>query len=331
MMDQVMNRRALLGLLAAGAGLPLAARAQQGGTKRIAVLQGNPDDPPAQTRVRAFRQGLQERNWEEGRNLRIDIRWGAGDADRIKAFSAELVNLAPDVILATNTPTARALRQATATIPIVFAGLSDPIGDGIVTSLARPGGNITGFTSFNADIAGKWLQLLREISPATARAAVLFNPQTAPHAIFLPVMKRVAPQIGITLGVAEVSDQAAIEAAIGKLAGAPDAGLVIMPDVFMGLHREMIFALAIRGKLPTVAPLDSYVEAGALVSYGSNFTELFHQAAAYVDRIMRGERPSDLPVQDPTRYELLINLKTAKALGLEVPPTMLTRADEVIE
>jgi putative ABC transport system substrate-binding protein len=213
----------------------------------------------------------------------------------------------------------------------VFAGLSDPIGDGIVTSLARPGRNITGFTSFNAEISGKWLELLKEIVPTTKRVAVIFNPATAPHAIFLPVMRVVAPQIGLALTTAEVSDQVAIEDAIGKLVSVPGAGLVVMPDVFTYLHRETIFGLAIRGKLPTVCPLDNFANAGGLVSYGSNFKELFRQAAPYIDRILRGEKPSALPVQDPTKYDLIINLKTAKALGLEVPPTMLARADEVIE
>jgi putative ABC transport system substrate-binding protein len=328
----IIRRREFIISLGGAVALPLAARAQQPEKiKRIAVLQGTPNDPESQARVAAFRQGLEELKWQEGRNLRFDIRWGAGNADRIKIYAAELVSLAPDLILATNTPTARALKQATTTIPIVFAGLSDPIGDDIVTSLARPGGNITGFTSFNAEIAGKWLQLLKEVSPGTTRATVIFNPKTAPYAIFLPVMQAVAPQNGISLTTAEVSDRSEIEAAIGKLAGAPRAGLVVMPDVFTSLHRETIFTLAIREKLPTVCPLDAFAKAGGLVSYGSNFTELFRQAASYVDRILRGEKPSDLPVQDPTRYELIINLKTAKALGLEVPPTMLARADEVIE
>jgi putative ABC transport system substrate-binding protein len=250
------KRREALTLLGGAAVWPLGARAQQPEkVKRIAILMGNPDDPQSQARVTAFRQGLQELKWQEGRGLRLDIRWGAGDADRIKAYAAELVGLAPDVILATNTPTARALKQATTTIPIVFTGLSDPIGDGIVTSLARPGGNITGFTSLNADIAGKWLQLLKEIAPDTKHATVIFNPATAPHAVFLPVMQAVAPQIGLALTTAEVSDRAAIEATISKLAGAPGAGLVVMPDIFTSLHREMMFALAIRGKLPTVCRL----------------------------------------------------------------------------
>jgi ABC-type uncharacterized transport system substrate-binding protein len=304
-----MRRREVITLLGGAAAWPLGAHAQQPEkVRRIAILMGNPDDPQSQARVSAFRQGLQELKWQEGRSLRLDIRWGAGDADRIKAYATELVSLAPDVILATNTPTARALKQATTTIPIVFAGLSDPIGDGIVTSLARPGGNITGLTSFNADIAGKWLQILKEIAPDTKHATVIFNPTTAPHAVFLPVMQAVAPQIGLALTTAEVSDRAAIEATISRIAGAPGAGLIVMPDIFTSLHREMMFALAIRGKLPTVCPLEIYTKAGGLVSYGSNFTELFRQAAPYVDRILRGEMPTDLPVQDPTRYELIINL-----------------------
>jgi putative ABC transport system substrate-binding protein len=329
-----MRRRDFITLVGgAAAAWPIAARAQQPeAMKRMAILMGVAEnDPVGQARVAAFRQRLPDLKWQEGRNVRIDIRWGAGDANRIRAYAAELARLAPNVILATNTPTARALKQATATIPIVFAGLADPIGDGIVTSLARPGGNITGFTSFNADIAGKWLELLKEVAPDTKRAAVIFNPETAPHAIFLPVMQVVAPRIGVNLAVAPMSDRAAIETAIGRLAGAPDGALVIMPDVFTNLHRELIFALAIRGKLPTACPLESYARAGGLVAYGSNFTELFRQAAPYVDRILRGEKPGDLAVQDPIRYELIINLKTAKALGLTVPPTVLARADEVIE
>ena len=299
---------------------------------RIAVLMGIAEnDPEGDARIAAFRQGLRHLKWEEGRNVRIDIRWGAGDASRIKAYATELVNLAPDAILATNTPTARALKEATETIPIVFAGLTDPIGDGVVKSLSRPAGNITGFTSFNAETAGKWLELLKEISPATQRATVIFNPQTAPYAIFLPVMEAVAPRMGITLTREPVSEQASISGAIGKLAAPSDAGLVLIPDVFLALNRKMIFELATRAKLPTVCPVSFFAKDGGLVAYGSNFSELFREAAAYVDRILKGEKPSNLPVQDPTKYELVINLKTAKALGLAVPPSLLSRADEVIE
>jgi putative ABC transport system substrate-binding protein len=309
---------------------PLAAIAQQ--PKVIAVLMGIAEnDPEGQARIAAFRQGLHELKWEEGHNVRIDIRWGGGDASQIKAYASELVNLAPDVILATNTPTARTLKQATKSIPIVFAGLTDPIGDGIVESLSRPGGNITGFTSFNAETGGKWLELLKEISPATKRAVVIFNPKTATHAIFLPIMEAVAPRMGIALTRAEVSDQASIGVAIGKLAGTSGDGLVLIPDVFLAQNRKMIFGLATPAKLPTVCPVGYFAKDGGLVAYGSNFSDLFREAATYVDRILKGEKPSNLPVQDPTKYELVINLKTAKELGLDVPLHLQQLADELIE
>jgi putative ABC transport system substrate-binding protein len=298
---------------------------------RIAVLMGVADEPEGQARLAAFQRGLHDLKWEEGRTVHIDIRWGAGDASKIKVYASELVDLAPDVILATNTPTARTLKQATKSIPIVFAGLSDPIGDGIVESLSRPAGNITGFTSFNAEIGGKWLELLNEIAPATKRAAVIFNPRTATQAIFLPIMEALAPRMGIALMRAEVSDQASISGAIGKLAGTPGAGLVLIPDVFLAENRKMIFGLATAAKLPTVCPVSVFARDGGLLAYGSNFLDLFREAAGYVDRILKGEKPGNLPVQNPTRYELVINLKTARALGANIPPTLLTRADEVIE
>jgi putative ABC transport system substrate-binding protein len=240
---------------------------------------GTEEDSDGQERLAAFRQGLQDLKWVESRNLRFDIRWGAGDA----------------------------------------------------ASLSSPRGNITGFASFNAEIAGKWLQLLKEISPGIERVVVIYNPETAPYAIFLPVMEGVAPQIAVKLIRAPITDKAGIESAISGLASAPGSGLMIMPDVFTTLHRETIFELATRGHLPTMCPLRAYTAAGGLMSYGSNFKSLMRQAAPYVDRILRGEKPTDLPVQEPTKYELIINLRTAKALGLEVPATLLARADEVIE
>ncbi|WP_346730821.1 ABC transporter substrate-binding protein [Bradyrhizobium sp. 62] len=239
--------------------------------------------------------------------------------------------LNPDVILATNTPTARALKLATDAVPIVFAGLSDPVGDGIVASLSKPGRNITGFTSFNAPIAGKWLELVKELSPVTSRIGVIYNLKTAPYSIFLPAMQEIAPSLGIAIEPMPVADQAEIERAVAALAHQPHAGLVALPDVFMTNNSNLLFASALQARLPTVGPLRSFAENGALVSYGSDFVGLFHQSASYVDRILRGEEPSALPVQEPTRYELILNLKTAKAMTLTVPQTVLARADEVIE
>jgi putative ABC transport system substrate-binding protein len=327
-----MRRREFIAAFGSLAAWPIAARAQQpGAVKRIAVLMGTAEDADGNGRLAAFRQGLQDLNWVGGRNVQFDVRWGAGDAIRTRALATELTGLAPDVILATNTPTARALKQATEKIPIVFSGLADPIADGIVASLSNPGGNITGFTSFNAEIAGKWLQLLKEASPAIERVVAIYNPDTAPYAIFLPVMEVVAPQIGLTLVRATVHDKAGVENAINGLAGTPTCALMVMPDVFTTLHRGTIFELANGGRLPTMCATRYYSLAGGLISYGSNFNELMAQAATYVDRILRGEKPRDLPVQEPTKYELIINLKTAKALGLSVPATLLARADEVIE
>ena len=330
-----MKRREFIALLGgATAGWPLMVHAQQqaGATKRVAVLMGSAEsDTAAQIRLGFFKKGLAEKNWTEGRNIRLDVRWGGGDAARAQALARALVDLAPDVILATNTPTARALKQATETVPVVFAGLADPVADRIVASLSKPGGNITGFTSFNAAIAGKWLQLLKEISPGIDRIAVMYNPSTAPYSIFLPVMQVVAPQIGVSLIPLLVGDEAAIETALADFVANSGAGLVVMPDVFMTLHRDMIFRLANRNRLPTMSPLRSFAAAGALMSYGSNFDHLFEQAVSYVDRILRGEKPGDLPVQEPTKYEAIINLRTARAIGVEIPSSLLAIADEVIE
>jgi putative ABC transport system substrate-binding protein len=328
-----MRRREFIVLLGGSAvGRPLAASAQQSGRlKRVAILNGNPDIPATRARVAAFQQGLGALGWREGSNVSFEVRWGAADAARIHAYAAELVNPNPDVILATNTPTAHSLKLATDTIPIVFAGLADPIGDGIVTNLSKPGRNITGFTSFNAPIAGKWLELVTELSPATTRIGIIYNPKTAPHAIFLPVMQDIAPKLGIMVVSMPVSDKAGIESVITSLAREPNSGLVALPDVFMTINSQLIFALALQARMPAVGPLRLFADNGALASYGSDFTELFRQASSYVDRILRGEKPGDLPVQEPTKYELIVNLKTAKAMALTLPQAILARADEVIE
>jgi ABC-type uncharacterized transport system substrate-binding protein len=328
-----MRRRDLIvgaGLTAAALSLSPRARAADG-MKHVAILMGVADDKSGQSRVAAFQLGLRELGWEEGRNVHYDIRWGAGDAARTRDYAKELVALNPDLILATNTPTARALKQATDTLPIVFTGLSDPIADGIVASYANPSGNFTGFVSFSAAIAGKWLQLLKEAAPSATRVVVLYNPDTAPYAIFYPVMEAITPSLGMTLIRTPVRDKDAIERAITEVSAGSGGALAIIPDVFMVLHAKTTFDLAISHRLPSVSPLRQFVVAGSLVSYGSNFDKLFRQAASYADRILRGERPNKLPVQEPTEYELIVNLKTAKAIGLTVPETLLGRADEVIE
>jgi putative tryptophan/tyrosine transport system substrate-binding protein len=326
------SRRTFITMLGGAAAWPFVARAQQAGrVRRIGVLMGIAEsDREGQTRLTAFRQGLQDLNSPESRNIRIDYRWGAGDAARIKDYAAELIGLAPDAILATNTPTVRALQQATQAIPIVFAGLSDPVGDGFVASLSKPGGNITGFSSLDPAIAGKWLQLLKEIAPGIVRIAVIFNPDTAPHSIYLPAIEAAAPSLAVTLSRATVREAGAIEGAIATL-GQPGSGLVVMPDVFTFGHRKLIYGLAAQYRVPTVYPFRYHPADGGLMSYGSDITNQFRQAAAYIDRIFHGAKPADLPVQAPTKFELVINLKTAKALGLDVPPMLLARADEVIE
>ena len=326
------RREFLIGTGLSAAGLQISPRARAAdAAKRVAILMGVPDDRTGQNRVAAFKLGLRDLGWEEGRNVQYELRWGAGDAARTRDYAKELVALNPDLILATNTPTARALKQVTETLPIVFTGLSDPIADGIVASYADPAGNFTGFVSFSADIAGKWLQLLKEVAPASTQVCVLYNPDTAPHAIFYPVMEAIAPSLGMTLIRSPVRDKEAIESAIKAVSSAPGGALAIVPDVFMFLHSKTMFELATSHRLPSVNPTRQFVAAGGLIAYTSNFDKLFRQAASYADRILRGEKPGKLPVQEPTEYELIVNLKTAKAIGLTVPETLLGRADEVIE
>jgi ABC-type uncharacterized transport system substrate-binding protein len=326
------RREFLVGTGVSAAALSISPRTRAADAmKRVAILMGVVDDKVGQNRVAEFQRGLREFGWDEGRNVHYDVRWGAGDAARTRDYAKELVALNPDLILATNTPTARALKQATETVPIVFTGLADPVADGIVASHASPAGNFTGFVSFSAAIAGKWLQLLKEAAPSSTRIAVLYNPDTAPYAIFYPVMEAIAPSLGMTLVRSPVRDKEAIESAIGALSAEAGGALAIMPDVFMLLHARTIFDLAVSQRLPSVSPLRQFVAAGSLISYGSNFDKLFRQASSYADRILRGEKPKNLPVQEPTEYELIVNLKTAKAIGLTMPETLLGRADEVIE
>jgi putative tryptophan/tyrosine transport system substrate-binding protein len=327
------KRREFIALLGGATAWPIAARAQQPlAMKRIGVLMGLAEsDPEAQARLAAFREGLRDLKWTEGTNVQIDVRWGNGDAARVRSFASELVDLAPDVILGVNTPPVRALKQATRTLPIVFTGLSDPVGDGIVTSLSKPGGNFTGFSSFDPALAGKWLQLLKEILPTIVRAAVIYNPDTAPHSIFLPALEAAAPSLAIALVRATVREAAEIENSVAAMAREPGGSVAVMPDIFTATNRATIISAIARHRLPAIYPIRYHVLDGGLISYGPDFIDLHRQAASHVDRILKGARPADLPVQTPTKFELVVNLRTAKALGFSMPPTLLARADEVLE
>jgi putative ABC transport system substrate-binding protein len=313
---------------------PLAARAQQPGQmRRIGVLMNlAADDPESQARIGAFLQGLQELGWALGRNLRIDYRWGAAsDAERIRRLAAELIALVPDVILANAPPSVIALQRTSRSVPIVFAAVTDPVGMGIVQSLARPGGNATGFTSAEFGMSAKWLELLKEVAPGVKRAAVLRNPTNPGSMPQFAAIQTVAPMFGVDLSLIDLADAGEIERGIDALARSPNGGLIVTRTSEAIIYRDLIIALAARHRLPAVYPLRFFVSDGGLISYGPDIVDQFRRAAGYVDRILKGEKPADLPVQAPTKYELVINLKTAKALGLEVPATLLARADEVIE
>jgi putative ABC transport system substrate-binding protein len=328
------RRREFITLLGgAVAAWPLAARAQQDGRmRRVGVLMHlAADDPEGQARIAAFTQGLQELRWTIGRNVRIDYRWAAGDAERGRKYAAELVALAPDVILAAGGAVVAPLLQATRAVPIVFAQTPDPVGAGFVASLARPGGNATGFTIFEFGMGGKWLELLKEIAPRVTRAAVLRDAALAAGTGQLGAIQSVAPSFGVELSPIDVRDAGEIERAVTAFARSPNDGLLVTGSALATVHRDLIVALAARHRLPAVYPARYFVTDGGLFSYGPDSMDPYRQVAGYVDRILKGEKPADLPVQTPTKYELVINLKTAKALGLTVPPTLLARADEVIE
>ena len=327
-----MKRREFMTLLGGAAAWPLAARAQQAErTRRIGVLMNRAaDDPEGQTRLAAFLQGLQEAGWTVGGNARIDVRWGAGDAGRHRTFARELIALAPDVILAGGSLAVAALQQATRTLSIVFATVSDPVGAGFVNSLARPGGNATGFMNFEYSLSGKWLELLKQIAPGVKRVAVLRNAANAAGIGQFAAIQGAASSLGLEVSPVNVRDANEIERAVAAFAGSVNGGLVATPSAIT-VHRDLIIALAARHKLPAVYGTRSSVAAGGLISYGPDFTDQFRRAATYVDRILKGEKAADMPVQAPTKYELVINLKTAKALGIEMPASVLARADEVIE
>jgi putative tryptophan/tyrosine transport system substrate-binding protein len=327
-----MRRRDFITLLGSAAAVwPVATRAQQSERmRRIGVLMNiSADDPEAQSRMTAFVQGLQQSGWTDGRNMRIDTRWAAGDADRYHRYAEELLALAPDVILASATPSVQALQQATRTVPIVFANVGDPVGMGLVESVARPGGNTTGFSAFDLGFGAKWLELLKEIAPRLTRVAVLRDLTIGPAQ--LSAIQAVAPSFGVELSPVGVRDADEIERTIAAFARSSNAGMIVTASTSALIHRRLIVMLAARHRLPAVYSYRYFATTGGLMSYGVNPIDMYRRAASYVDRILRGEKPADLPVQAPTKYELVINLKTAKALDLEVPDKLLARADEVID
>jgi putative ABC transport system substrate-binding protein len=289
------------------------------------------DDREGQARIAAFRQGLQKLGWIEGQNVRLDIRWGGGDADLDRRFAAELVALTPDVILATASSTVAALQGATRNVPVVFAHAVDPVAAGFVDSLARPGGNATGFVLFEYGISAKWLELLKEIAPSVTRAGVLPDPAMAAGTGQFGALQSVAPSFGVELSPVNVRDAGEIERVVTAFARSSNGGLIVTASPLATLHRDLIVALAARHKLCAVYNLRLFVTAGGLISYGSDVPDLLRRAAGYVDRILKGEKPADLPVQAPTKFEMVVNIKTARALGITVPPSLLARADEVIE
>jgi len=331
-----LKRRAFITLIGgAAAAWPFSVGAQQGNAiRRLGVVMNYAEtDPEANGFLAAFTQKLAELGWIDGRNLRMDVRWAAGSVDRMRAFAKELVELQPDVILANSTPITAEFQRETRTIPIVFTTVSDPVGSRFVASLARPGGNITGFSNAEPTLPGKWLELQTDIVPSLQRAAMMFNPDTAPYvsSYYLPSFKAAAQSRNVTPITAPVHNDVEIETVIASLGRDPGSSLLVMPDNFTEIHRAQIIASAARNNVPAIYQLLVQVEDGGLLSYGSDFADIFRRAAPYVDRILRGTMPSELPVQMPTKYILAINAKTAKALGLSVPSTLLATADEVIE
>jgi putative ABC transport system substrate-binding protein len=330
-----MRRRQFITLLggAAAAAWPLAARAQQADrARRIGVLMSfDENDPEGKLRYSAFTQALAGLGWTDGRNVRVDVRWTGDDINRIRAAAQELVGLQPDIILPNGTPATAALQRETRTIPIVFANVADPVAGGIVSRLDRPSGNITGFANNEASLGGKWLELLSEIAPGLKRAAIMFNPETSPASVYLPSLETAARSLKVVRITAPVYSDVEIEAAVIALGREPGGGLVVMGDAFTIAHRASIIAAAARNNVPTVYTLSVVARDGGLLSYGVDQVDIWRRAAAYVDRILRGAKPGDLAVQFPTKFEMVLNLKTAKALGLTVPPSLLALADEVIE
>jgi putative tryptophan/tyrosine transport system substrate-binding protein len=330
-----MRRRDFIKVITASAAAwPMVSHAQQGAPMhRIRVLVGlSADDSDARARVAAFVQGMEERGWTDGRNLQIDYRWAGPDAARIKSYATELVAARPNVIFALTSPSVAALKQGTSTIPIVFANIADPVGQGFVASLAQPGGNITGFTGLEYSIGGKWLDFLKDVAPRITRVAYVFNPEVGQYyPLFLKSLETAGATLGVEMSTAPVRSNFDVERAIDAVAAASNGGLIIQPDSFTQANHSRIIVLAKQYGLPAIYPYRYQAAAGGLVSYGPDVLDLFRRGAGYVDRLLRGEKPTDLPVQQPLKYELVVNLKTAKALGLTVPQTLLATANEVIE
>jgi putative tryptophan/tyrosine transport system substrate-binding protein len=329
-----MIRRDFIAGLGGAAAWPLAARTQQGDrVRRIGVLMSfDENDPGAKTIVSAFTQALAALGWSDSRNARMDLRWYGGDTSGIRGLAQELVGLQPDIILVQGTPATVAVQRETRTIPIVFLNSVDPVGSGLVAALNQPGGNMTGFTTLEASLGGKWLELLSGIAPGLKRVAIMFNPDTAPASAYMPSFETAARSLSVVPIVASVHDELEIETAINALGREPRGGLVVMPDTFTFVHRVAIISAAARNNVPAVYPSTPTAGAeGGLLGYGPDLVDNWRRAAAYVDRILRGAKPGDLPVQFPTKFEMAINLKTAKALGLTIPTNLLVRADEVIE
>jgi putative ABC transport system substrate-binding protein len=328
-----MRRREFITLLGGAAAWPLGAQAQQrGAMRRVGVLMNvAADDPESTARIAAFLKELQQLGWSDGRNLQMDTRWAVGDVDRFRQYAAELVALAPDVVLASSSLAVAALQKVTGTVPIVFVGVVDPVGAGFVDSLAHPGGNTTGFTNFEYGLSGKWLELLKEIVPPVKRVAVLRDPASPAESGMFTAIQSAAPSFGVVLSPFGMRDAGEIESAVTTFARDPNGGLIVLGSSLANIHRELIITLAARHRLPAVYSDRIFVTSGGLISYGPNRIDQFQRGAAYVDRILKGERPIDLPVQAPTKYETVINLKTAKALGLTFPSAVLARADDAIE
>jgi putative ABC transport system substrate-binding protein len=328
-----LRRREFITLLGGAAAWPIAASAQRGArVQRIGVLMpGDENDSVVKPIFSAFAQALEELGWTDGRNLRIDLRWHGGDDNRIRALAQELVGLQPDIIVTYATPATVAVQRETRTIPIVFAGVTDPVAQRIVARLDRPSGNITGFAFLEASVGGKWLELLSEIAPGLKRAAIMFNPDTAPVSTYMPLLETAARSLKVALIIGPIHGDIEIETAITALGREPGGGLVVMPEPFTVAHRAPIILGAARNNVPAVYALSEFVRDGGLLSYGVDQADNFRHTATYVDRILRGAKPSELPVQLPTKLEMAVNLKTAKALGLTVPPSIRLRADEVIE